>query len=167
MFWAKDRKETRAYKVRRHLATEPGISLLLAAVNFEWTVGRAVLFLSRTPNSKLRGSMRNYFSLNAYKDLWQNEIAIPRKCKLLSEVVRNWSSVRKAFEKRNLLVHGRDNVTRNMAAPHVEALIEGASYIDDYCEQLGFPLCRRMPVRRKLAGRQSSPAKLQWTDGMT
>jgi hypothetical protein len=149
MFMAGDRKEVRAYKIRRYLNSEPGISLLLAAVNFEWTIGRAVLFLSKRPNSNLRALMRKYYSLDAYKELWKIEIAKPRECELLTDIVRNWSTVRKAFETRNLLVHGRDNVTRNMAMPHVEALIKGANYVDEYCETLGYPLSGRMPVRLK------------------
>ena len=151
MFWAGDDKNTRAYKVRRHLHAEPGISLLIGAVNFEWTVCRAVLFLSKTPNSKLRALMRDYYSLERYKELWKTEIVAARACDPLPIVARNWSSVRKAFEARNLLVHGRDNVTRNMATPHVEALLQGAGYVDAYCKTLGFPLSGRMPIRRKQA----------------
>lgn len=64
-------------------------------------------------------------------------------------VIRNWSSVRKAFEARNRLVHGRDRYTLHMAAPHVENLLQGASYVDDYCATLGSPLFGRMPIRRK------------------
>lgn len=149
MFMASDNKLCREYKVRFHLRSEPGISLLVAAVNFEWTVCRAVLFLSRTPNSKLRAKMRDYFSLEGYKELWKLEVAAPQACETLAGVVRNWSSVRKAFEARNRLVHGRDRFTRNMATPHVEALVVGAGYVDDYCRSLGYPLCDRMPVRRR------------------
>ena len=77
---ASDRKETREYKVRRHLDADPAVSLLLAAVNFEWTVCRAVLFLSKTPNSKLRALMRDYYSLERYKQLWKKEIVATRVC---------------------------------------------------------------------------------------
>lgn len=150
MFLASERKEQREHKVRSHLHSEPGISLLLAAVNFEWTVCRAVLFLSTTPNSKLRTLMRGYYSLDKYKDLWKLEIsagADPTR-RPIANVVRNWSSVRTAFEARNRLVHGRHRVTRNMATPHVEALLQGANDIDDYCKSLGYPLFGRMPVRR-------------------
>ena len=124
---------------------------MLAAVNFEWTVCRAVLFLSKTPNSKLRILMRDYFSPDKYKDLWKLEVTAARSCEPLAIVVRSWSSVRKAFEARNRLVHGRDRFTKNMATPHVEAPVKGANYVDDYCELLGRLLFGRMPIRRKQA----------------
>ncbi len=119
MFLASDRKELREDRVRHHLYSEPGISLLLAVANFEWTVCRAVLFLSNTPNTKLRALMRDYFSLERYKELWKSELVVGRSCEPLAVIVRNWSAVRKAFEARNRLVHGRDRFTRKMATHHI------------------------------------------------
>jgi hypothetical protein len=149
MFLASDSKEHRESKVRSFLTSDPGISLLLAAVNFEWTVCRAVLFLSKRPNSELRLMMGNYYSLDAYKDLWKSEISAESNFDPLATVVRNWSSLREAFGARNRLVHGRYRYTKNMAAPHIEALLRATGYVDDYCSLLGRPLLGRMPVRRR------------------
>jgi hypothetical protein len=149
MFLASDSKEHRESKVRRFLTTDPGISLLLAAVNFEWTVCRAVLFLSKRPNSELRLMMASYYSLDAYKDLWKSEIVAGSNFNPLAIVVRNWSSLREAFKARNRLIHGKDRYTKNMAAPHIEALLQATGYVDDYCSLLGHPLLDRMPTRRR------------------
>jgi hypothetical protein len=149
MFLASDSKEQRESKVRRFLTTDPGISLLLAAVNFEWTVCRAVLFLSKRPNSDLRVMMGSYYSLDAYKELWKSEIIPGSNFDPLAIVVRNWSSLREAFKARNRLVHGRDRYTKNMAAPHIEALLQATGNVDDYCSLLGYPLLGRMPTRRR------------------
>lgn len=157
MFLAGDDKVQRERKVRRYLASDAGLSLLLAAVNFEWTVCRAVLFLSNSPNVELRHRMSKYYSLDAYKDLWKSEVVATTQRKPLARVVPNWSSVRKAFDARNLLVHGRDRYTRNMAEPQVKSLLKGVGYIDDYCISLGCSLHDRMPVRRK--AREFEPQK--------
>ena len=148
MFLASDQKEQRERKIRHYLASDAGMSLVLAAVNFEWTVCRAVLFLSCSPNSKLRARMRKYCSLDDYKKLWQLEVVATIGRKPLAKVVRNWSSVRRAFDARNRLVHGRDRYTKNMAEPHIESLIKGVAYVDDYCKLLGYSLHDRMPIRR-------------------
>lgn len=149
MFLASDREIRRAAKVRRHLKAEPGLALLLGAVNFEWTVCRAVLFLSSTPNSKLRARIRAVRSFDGYKELWKSEVLILPNHRSLAEIVHNWHAIKKAFEKRNALVHGQDRCTRNMAMPHIEALLKGVGYIESYCESVGKPLYQRMPVRRK------------------
>ena len=125
------------------------MSLVLAAVNFEWTVCRAILFLSRSPNSKLRARMGKYYSLDDYKNLWKLEVVAKTQRKPLAKVVRNWSSVRRAFTARHRLVHGRDRYTKNMAEPHIESLLKGVAYVDDYCKLLGCSLHDRMPIRRK------------------
>ena len=93
--------------------------------------------------------MRLYYSLDAYKDLWRSEVESPTHPTGLARLIRNWADVRKAFVARNILVHGKGRYTRNMAAPHINALLEGVSYIDAYCRSRGVSLERRMPVRRK------------------
>jgi hypothetical protein len=149
VFLATDRSDHREAKVRKYLSSEPSLSLLLAAVNFEWTVCRAVLFLSSTPNSELRKRMADYYSLDGYKDLWKTEVLAARDMQPLATIVRNWSAVRDAFHARNRLVHGRDRHTRKMALPHVEALLKAVKDVDTYCSSAGLPLCVRMPVGRR------------------
>lgn len=149
MFLASDSKEHREAKVRRFSTTDPGISLLVAAVNFEWTVSRAILFLSKRPNSELRIMMGKFYSLDGYKELWKSEVVVGSNFSPLAVVVRNWSSLREAYEARNRLVHGKDRYTKNMAMPHIEALLLSARYVDDYCTLLGYSLLGRMPIRRR------------------
>jgi len=150
MFLASDHVDHRENKIRSFISSEPGVALLLAAVNVEWTISRAVLFLSTTENVVLRKKLRNYYSPDKYKELWKEEVT-PNGHLSLCQLVRNWSSVRKGFEARNVLVHGKGRFTRNMAIPHIEALLEGAGYVDKYCRDNGKPLYERMPVRRKSA----------------
>ena len=152
MFLASDRAQDRERKIRAFMAREPSITLVLAAVNFEWTVSRAVLFLSKTPNTALREKMIKFHSPDKYKVLWAEEVAKAHGNISLAQLVRNWSKVIDGFRARNVLVHGRDRYTVNMATPHVEALLVGAQYVDSYCESIGKPLYARMPVRKKVAG---------------
>jgi hypothetical protein len=69
----------------------------------------------------------------------------PNQERPLTRVVVNWADLRKAFDMRNTLVHGQDRCTAKMASPHIEACLNAAGYIDDYCKSLGNPLNRRMP----------------------
>ena len=148
MFLAGDRVDQREIKIRSFLNSEPSVALLLAAVNFEWTISRAVLFLSTTKNTALRNKLRDYCSPDKYKKLWKEEV-VPNGHLPLVKLVRNWSSVLKGFNARNVIVHGKDRYTKNMAMPHIEALLEGARYVDTYCRDCGKPLYERMPVRKK------------------
>ena len=69
MFLASHGVKRRETRVRREFARDPGIGLLLAAVNLEWTLSRAILFLGSTPNQALRKLMRSSRSLKGYAQL--------------------------------------------------------------------------------------------------
>jgi hypothetical protein len=88
MFLASDTKKHRELRIRSFLMADPSVSLLVAAVNFEWTVYRAILFLSKRPNSELRSLMAKYFSLESYKELWNLEVVAGRNFSPLAMVVR-------------------------------------------------------------------------------
>jgi hypothetical protein len=161
MFRATNTKEIRERKVRSFLESEPGISVLLAAVNFEWTVGRAMMFLSASPNNEVRSRLGSCSGLRKYKELWKLEVATNGH-KGLAEIVRNWSAVQEAFLARHRLVHGRDGCTQNMAKSPVDVLLTGVGYVEDYCKSQGVSLSDRMPVR--LVRRQ---ADLAWIGNRT
>ena len=112
MFSAKSRKAQRERRVRDYFAMDPGIGLVLAAVNFEWTVSRGILFLSNKPNKELRALIEKCHGLGRYESFWNSEIAGVRGAKPLAQVVVNWPSVQRAFDMRHLLVHGRDGCTK-------------------------------------------------------
>lgn len=150
MFLAGDNKFLRERRIRTFFLQEPGVALLVAAVNFEWTVGRALMFISDTPNKALRDKLSECHGLEKYKDLWRQELSSSGQSVLrLNNIVRNWHDVTKAFGVRHKLVHGRDRVTAKMAGPHIEALITGAGDIEDYCTSRGIRFNARIPVRRK------------------
>lgn len=151
MFLVGHKPSYREKRIREFLQSEPEIAVLLAAVHFEWTLCRAILFLSKTPNVVLRDKMASYYGLDKYKDLWRDEVVASVGGERLTQVVQNWSSLREGFSMRNQLVHGRDNCTRNMATPKVEAMLQAASDIERYCASKGADLYSRMPVRRRLS----------------
>src|SRR5690242_15034308 len=97
MFLAHDRMELREQTVRHYCGAgkkpEPGILLLLAAVNLEWTVCRAVrhLYLSspraELSNSELQTRIKGCSGLKKYKELWENEVMHVRECLQLDQII--------------------------------------------------------------------------------
>jgi hypothetical protein len=148
MFLAGDELVRREQKIQNFLRTEPAIAVLFAAANFEWTLCRALLFLSKTPNRELRDRIGEVHRFDGYKELWYKELFNREGGKRLAEVVRNWAGLKEAYKMRNKLVHGQDRATRNMAAPKVEAMLQAVRDIDEYCSAMGYDLNKRMPVRR-------------------
>jgi hypothetical protein len=77
-------------RVHESLARDPSVAMVIAAVYFEWTVARAVMPLSNTPNATLHERMGRVYGLAACKELWKEEVMAFRAIPTLPEVVRDW-----------------------------------------------------------------------------
>lgn len=146
MFLVGDGPHAIEQKIRRFFVADPSVGLVLSAVYFEWTTCRAIMCLSKTPNVELRARLEKVHGLKAYKDAWAKEVNAGVR---LPQVVERWQELQRAFDARNVLVHGRNRYTRNMAVPHVEVLLAATNDIWRYCEEAGFDLSKRLPVRRR------------------
>jgi hypothetical protein len=155
MFLAGDTPEQRERLIRQLLEHWPGLAVVAAAVNFEWTVSRAVLFLSKTSNSELRSKLKHYHGLWAYARLWDQEVRAYRDVPTLPTIVPDWTALNAAFQMRHELVHGRERCTRNMALPKIDTMVDATKSIHISCLQAGFNLSSWMPVRKKSAAQLS------------
>jgi len=151
MFLVGDGRDRIEQKIRHLFASEPSVGLVIAAVYFEWSICRALMCLSTSPNKELRSSIEKAHGLRAYKDIWAREVMNGTQLPVL---VKAWHTLTQAFDARNLLVHGRDRYTRNMAAPHLEVLLAAVANVWDYCARAGYDLSKRLPVRRKTRERR-------------
>jgi hypothetical protein len=149
MFFVNDGPIWREQRIRMFLQREPAIAVLLAAAHFEWTLCRAVLFLSKTPNVVLREKIAGYYRLDRNKELWCEEVTSSIGGEPLPQIVKNWSVFKEAFAMRNLIIHGRSNCTRNMATPKVEVILQAADDIRNFCATKGKDIYTRLPIRRK------------------
>ncbi len=150
MFFVADGREAKKYKIMEYLTREPMISVLLAAANFEWTVGRCILFLSKSPNRELRERLAAFYDLDRYKDLWRNELKVSDpSIPFLTEVIRNWKEFKEAFLLRHRLIHGRGTCSRNMASKPVEIMLEAIDALYNFALWKGKDLHNRLPIRRK------------------
>ena len=149
MFLVSDSLENRARVIREFLHKHPSIALIVAAVYFEWTLCRALMALSKRPNAEVRQSLSHLYGLEKYKELWWNETRDRPGALRLTQIVRDWDAVLRAFDERNRLIHGRNRHTRNMATPHVEALLAAVADLNRFCSSCQVDLNQRLPVRKR------------------
>jgi hypothetical protein len=150
MFFVADRQEHKEKKIRGYLRKEPMIAAILAAVNFEWTVGRCILFVSKSPNVEIRDRLANCYGLDKYKEIWKEELtkrdpSIPP----LAQVVQNWQDFKEAFNLRHKLIHGRGTCSRNMATEPVEIMLAAVNDLYKFADSRGIDLHAKLPVRRR------------------
>jgi hypothetical protein len=150
MFFVGDQPEHRKKKIRDYLRREPMIAVLLAAANFEWTVGRCILVLGTSPNVELREQLARCHGLDKYKKLWRDELmVVDPTIPPLAQVIKKWESFKEAFVLRHKLIHGRGTCSRNMALEPVELMLSAADDLNEFAASRGKNLHDRLPVRRR------------------
>lgn len=150
MFFVADKPKHKREKILHYLDREPMIAVLLAAANFEWTVGRCILFFSVLPNIVVREELAKCHGLDGYKTTWkqllvQEDSTIP----VLANVIKLWKEFREAFELRHKLIHGRGTCSRNMAENPVGLMLAAAEDLYEFAFSIGKDLNDRVPVRRR------------------
>lgn len=155
MFFVSDTQKQRHKMIRSYLAQDRApIAVVLAAVDFEWTVRRAIMALGSSPTPHIRKVvMKNISGLRGYKESWKAEVQ-PRLKLSLPQVIPHWSNLTDAFVLRGKLVHGVvGSVKFEHATPSVEVILSASKLLEELAAEQGTTLYRRI-VRRKPRGPQ-------------
>ncbi|MCY7278251.1 MAG: hypothetical protein LH702_32070, partial [Phormidesmis sp. CAN_BIN44] len=99
-----------------------------------------------------RAKLRGCQGLDGYKDLWRDEVFLnqQRDVTRLSEVVKNWQGLGRAFRLRHRLVHGATSCGTEYAKERVDWAIDATNNVRDVCKNKGINLDLRLPVRRSV-----------------
>jgi hypothetical protein len=151
MFLVTNSPDSRHRRIRLFLPDEPVIAVLLAAVDFEWTLRRAIIALGTNSNIIIRKRFRACHGLDGYKQVWRDEVK-SRLGANLSNVLTNWKVLKEvAYPLRNEVVHGvRGFPSTKKSSECVEQFLTASLRISNYATSHNSPLFgKRLPVRRK------------------
>lgn len=148
MFLVSDTSVAREARIRSFLAEDPSLAALLAVVNVEWTLRRAIVALGTSPNVVVREQLRQCHGHEKYRDVWRDEVK-PRTGLGLPQVLSHWDGLKRAFKVRHVLVHGVRAVSYNFAADRAEWALTAAYDIRGFCAIHHVDLDARLPIRRK------------------
>ena len=151
MFLVNDTVERRHQKIRSFLPREPVVAILLANVDFEWTVRRAIIALGINSNKTIREKiLSKCHGPEQYKDAWKAEVKA-RFSKGLPEVISNWEGLKSiAFKFRGQVVHGiRGMPSSKKTGEAVEIFLKASNDINEFAAVQKVSLFgKRLPVRR-------------------
>ena len=149
MFWVGDTLDERHSRITAFVNEDDIVAaVLLAAANFEWTVRRCIIAMSKRPNVEIRDILSKLRGFGGLPEYWQSEIGDTHG-QAISEVVPSWDFLRKdAFGLRNALIHGDQNmVGLDYGKQRVDAMLEGAAAIVRFANAHGVDLYgSRIPV---------------------
>ena len=153
MFLICDKVSERHKKIRSFLKKgDYSIAVILAAVDFEWTVRRAIRALGKQPSGILKEEINKSKERGCagYKNLWKKHVCDDVEKSLVKIIGRrNWDRLIAAFSHRNDLVHGYEGSPNPVQATNsVDSLIMASEIINKLTESLKFPIYGK-PIRRK------------------
>jgi len=151
MFLVQDSSLSREDRIKQFLTDDPSLSALLSVIHFEWTVRRAIIALGTSPNVVIRAKLKNCHGIDRYKDVWKDEVFLNVKLSSqlrLTEAVKDWNGLCRAFRLRHKLVHGTTSCGAEYARERVQWAIAGANDVRAVCTDNGINLDSRLPVRR-------------------
>jgi hypothetical protein len=128
----------------------PGIAVISAASDLEWTLRRAIVALGKNPNVEIHRKIERTSGLRVYAKQWKMEVGDRFKVDLES-LIPEWDNfVDNTYKLRHKLIHGAiTNTTTEYARPRVEEILRATKSVVDFAGCNGVNLYSRLPVRRK------------------
>lgn len=151
MFLTSDTFADRQKRIRSFDNNDAFIGVLLATMDFEWTLRRAIIALGYQKNSTIRDQvLANCSGIDRYKDAWKQQVK-PRQGVTLPSIVSDWEFLKnQAFPLRHRLVHGIKAATGvQYARERRDCLLDASKAVVDFSATKGVDLYARLPVRRK------------------
>ena len=155
-------RDKRKAIIMRSAATDKAVGMLLSEIDFEWTLRRAILKLSKAPTKEIRIALKDAYGLDSYKCQWKTFVSGEKGNPIsahLCDVVngssstkgrkRIWQELTEAVDARNRLVHGVSGFIKDKDAEHhTKVLLAATDAITDYCRQNGVNIFGRITPRR-------------------
>jgi hypothetical protein len=133
-FLVEDTQAHRHATIRSFLTEDAAvIAVLLAAVDLEWTLRRAIYILGQTPIKDLKE--KKIAGLEQYRAFWKKEVAADSS-EELGQLIGDWQALKQAFELRNELIHGKRGTTgRDYAARKVDRMTNASKQIFQFVQK--------------------------------
>jgi hypothetical protein len=150
-FLVSDSQASRHDQIRSFLTKEHAvIAVLLAAVDFEWTVRRVIDHRSSGESQPTEG--RQISGLVGYARAWARAFK-GGQAKRLEDVVGEWSAFNEAYQLRHDIIHGRKGSSGlNYVTPRVERMLAATAALAFYGKQNGADPYKRLRKRGALTG---------------
>ncbi len=151
MFIVNDSLEIRHGKIRRYAEEEATVGLILAAVDLEWTIRRAILALGKNSTKYIKVQVLSNgkkSGLKHYNNCWRDEVK-PIHSIGLPDFIDDWQLLINAFELRNRLVHGRGVSGEAFTRARMETCLNASEKLAKFAAEHCSPLYGHRIVRIK------------------
>jgi hypothetical protein len=151
MFLVSDTITDRHNRIEQFNGADIFIGVLLATMDFEWTMRRAIIALGYQKNTTIREEvLKHCHGAGRYKKAWADQV-FPLHEKRLPEIISNWGFFEKEeFPLRHRLVHGIKGATGvEYAQERRDSIMMASKALYDFAKERDVDLYKKLRVRRK------------------
>lgn len=151
MFLVSDTLNKRKKRINDLLKNgESALAVLLSAAHLEWVLSRAIISLGVSPNRDIHKSLSKCHGLDRYRELWRDEVLPGRNnVDVLSNEIKRWSQLKKHYELRHVLIHGRESCTMKFAKPCIQTILSAADDVYVLLKSVNIDIHKRLKIRKK------------------
>ncbi len=146
MFLVSDNEEQRFKLIESFKQENSSIALIMAAINFEWTIRRIMISLSKQPNKDIRELLKYTSGLERYKDVWKK--ALPNE-KRLTNIISNWKDLDDQFKLRGSIVHSGNFKILSIVSIGVEKINKYTIELIEFSKSRGYDPYDRLKIKRR------------------
>lgn len=141
-FRVSDDQESRHQIIRSYIEGDSAsIAVVFSAIDLEWTIRRV---LDRIIGSSISSEVHKVSGLPAYEKAWK-KFAIPAGLPELSSIIPNWNEIKKEYQLRHDIVHGRVGTTSaKYAEQRVDSFLGASVAITETASRKGFNPYRKL-----------------------
>jgi hypothetical protein len=134
MFLVRDTINERHRRIRRFLdSDDASIGVLLAAADFERTIRRAILGLGSETSANIKSKISRLHGLDRYEEGWNKEVRPRFKENLDGQVIKEWKTLKKAFDLRHELIHGTTRKpSTDFASAAARRILDASQQVHDF-----------------------------------
>ena len=150
LFLNRDSRAARTRQIRRFLrvGSSPGIAVLLAAADLEWTLLRVISGVGRVTIKSL--DQKRITGLDGYEVQWGILMKHTKSYKPLCKVVADWALLQGHFKLRNKLIHGVQGSSGvTYAARPVGTMLDASQRLYKFGTNRGIDIFERHRKRKK------------------
>lgn len=149
MFLLSDTLQGRQKLIRSFTGGQATLGTVLAVIDFEWTIRRAIIALGYEPTKVVREDIEMCSGPTSYRKKWIKHV-VPIRKKSIEAIVPDWSALSEtAFKMRHKIVHGvQVRAPESASTESRDIALLASAEVCKFADEHGVDLYRRLPVRR-------------------
>lgn len=147
MFTINDSFELRVKKINYILEQDPIVAFNLAFIQFNWTVKRIIIALSKVSSIILKENLKKIIDAPSLKAIWKKEVSDPFNAPSLSKITTRWDMIKKAYTLNEKIQLGQCSNCEKEITEAIVGILEACKELNNFCQRNKIQIYNKIPAK--------------------